>query len=168
MYWGYGLLYLVSSDSIAHMLIFVIAVTGLVSGAFSSLSLSPRSFLLYMIRCLMLMSIPLYGMSDDYGWLLFGLCYFYIYFMWQTCLRIGENARLGIEQTVSLRQQKKELIASGRLLDLHFMGSPLGLIDWDEDLKIMRWNPAAASIFGYPETEIFNQKPDFLLTDNAG
>lgn len=168
MYWGYGLLYLVPPDSIAHMLIFVIAVTGLVSGASSTLSLSPRSFLLYMISCLMPMSILLYGMSDDYGWLLFGLCYFYIYFMWQTCLRSGENARLGIEQTISLRQQEEELIASGRLLDLHFMGSPLGLIDWDEDLKITRWNPAASSIFGYPETEILNQKPDFLLTDNAG
>ncbi|MEH6909680.1 MAG: EAL domain-containing protein [Oceanicoccus sp.] len=168
MFWGYGLLFLVPSDSPAHMLIFVITVAGLISGSSSTLSLSPRSFLLFMVTCLVPMSTRLYGMSDEYGLLLFSLCYIYMYFMWKTCRRIGEDARVSIGQTISLRRQEKDLAASSRLLDLHFTGSPLGLIEWDEHLKITRWNPAASRIFGYLENETLNQKPDFLLADEAG
>lgn len=168
LFWGCGLLFLVPPDSPAHMLIFVIGVAGLVSGSSSTLSASPRSFLFFMVTCLVPMSIRLYGMSDEYGLLLFSLCYIYMYFMWQTCRRIGENARLSITQSISLEQQEQDLQASGRLLDLHFMRSPLGLIEWDDNLKITRWNPAASRIFGYLEDEILNQKPDFLLVDDAG
>ena len=34
-------------------------------------------------------------------------------------------------------------------LKLHFDQTPLGIIEWDKDFTVIRWNPAAEKIFGY-------------------
>lgn len=163
--WGAGVLALVPAGSPVHIIIFVVGIAGLVSGSTSSLSLSQRAFLLFTISCLVPLSIRLYAMSDFYGWLLSGLCYIYMFFMWRICRQNGERALQNIQQASSLDRQKRRLLESEKLLDLHFMGCPLGLIEWDENFRMLRWNPAAYRIFGYSEEEIQTQKPDFFLVD---
>ena len=37
--------------------------------------------------------------------------------------------------------------------NLHFEQTPLGIIEWDRDFKVIRWNPAAERIFGYSKEE---------------
>jgi len=168
LFWGLGLYFLVPANSLAHILTFVIAIAGLISGSSSTQSISPRAFSLFMACSLIPMSLRLYVMDSEYGWLLFSLCYIYMFFMWQTCRRNGETIRENIKQAISLRRQERDLAASEKLLDLHFRGSPLGLIEWNEHLAIRRWNPAATDIFGYAESEVLQQPPEMLLTDNDG
>jgi len=53
-------------------------------------------------------------------------------------------------------------------LKLHFDQTPLGIIEWDKDFKVIRWNPAAEKIFGYSEEEVFGRKGiDILVPENA-
>jgi len=53
-------------------------------------------------------------------------------------------------------------------LKLHFDQTPLGIIEWDKDFKVIRWNPAAEKIFGYSEAEAFGKRGiDLLVTENA-
>ncbi len=53
-------------------------------------------------------------------------------------------------------------------LELHFNQTPLGIIEWDKDFKVIRWNPAAEKIFGYSEEEAFGRKGiDLLIPENA-
>ena len=44
--------------------------------------------------------------------------------------------------------------------------TPQGVIDWDADSKIIGWNPAAASIFGYREEEVLGRSWEFLVAEN--
>ena len=37
--------------------------------------------------------------------------------------------------------------------ELHFIQAPLGIIEWDTEFRVIRWNPAAERIFGYKESE---------------
>jgi len=49
-------------------------------------------------------------------------------------------------------------------LKLHFDQTPLGIIEWDKDFKVIRWNPAAEKIFGYTEAEALGRTGyDILL-----
>jgi len=53
-------------------------------------------------------------------------------------------------------------------LELHFNQTPLGIIEWDKDFTVIRWNPAAEKIFGYTEEEATGIKGnDLLVTENA-
>ncbi len=46
---------------------------------------------------------------------------------------------------------------------LHVDQSPLGVIEWDLDFKVKRWNPAAERIFGYSASEALNQNAGFIV-----
>lgn len=53
-------------------------------------------------------------------------------------------------------------------LKLHFDQTPLGIIEWDKDFKVIRWNPAAEKIFGYTEAEALGRTGyDILLPEDA-
>jgi PAS domain S-box-containing protein len=53
-------------------------------------------------------------------------------------------------------------------LKLHFDQTPLGIIEWDKDFTVIRWNPAAEKIFGYSAEEATGIKGnDLLLAENA-
>ena len=53
-------------------------------------------------------------------------------------------------------------------LKLHFDQTPLGIIEWDKDFTVIRWNPAAEKIFGYSEQEATGIKGnDLLVSENA-
>ncbi len=50
-------------------------------------------------------------------------------------------------------EMAEKLNASLQKNTLHFDQTPLGLIEWDLDFKVVTWNPAAEEIFGFSEKE---------------
>lgn len=60
----------------------------------------------------------------------------------------------GIDRDVTERKKSEEALkhTTERLL-LHFKQSPLAMIEWDLDFKVLDWNPAAERIFGYTKQE---------------
>lgn len=70
----------------------------------------------------------------------------------------------GIDRDITRRKNDEENLqkASQRLL-LHFQQNPLGVIEWDTDFKVVKWNPAAERIFGYSEQEALNRSAEELI-----
>lgn len=58
----------------------------------------------------------------------------------------------GIEITERKRLERERL-ATAQKLSILVQQTPLALIEWSTDLKIINWNPAAERIFGYSSTE---------------
>lgn len=51
---------------------------------------------------------------------------------------------------------------------LHFEQSPLAIIEWDTDLKVTAWNPAAETTFGYTKAEAMGHSAEeLILTENV-
>ena len=53
-------------------------------------------------------------------------------------------------------------------LSLHFKHTPLGIIDWNNDLEVTEWNPAAEKIFGFSRNEALGKNAiGFIVPDSA-
>ncbi|MDI1450479.1 PAS domain S-box protein [Polyangium sp. 6x1] len=55
---------------------------------------------------------------------------------------------VGIDIT-GQKRVREALYRSQQRLALHFHQAPLGMIEWDIDFRVVDWNPAAESIFGW-------------------
>ena len=73
--------------------------------------------------------------------------------------------------TVTDITQRKEaeaaLLESQQKLTMHFQKTPLGVIDWDTNLEVTEWNPAAESIFGYSREEAMGKSAFGLIINDS-
>jgi PAS domain S-box-containing protein len=51
--------------------------------------------------------------------------------------------------------------------NLHFEQTPLGVIEWDTNFKVIKWNPAAEKIFGYSKEEAFGKSANDLIESDS-
>jgi PAS domain S-box-containing protein len=81
------------------------------------------------------------------------------------CNMAGEVAILrGTLQDITGRKKAEtELRASEQRLDQHLMHTPLGVIEWNLRFKIIKWNPAAETIFGYRESEAIGSNASLIV-----
>ena len=61
----------------------------------------------------------------------------------------------------------QEILASTQRLALHFQLTPLAVIEWDANLRVADWNPAAERIFGYCKAEAIGRHATELLLETA-
>lgn len=75
---------------------------------------------------------------------------------------------IGTLQDITERlKAEQELRNSRQKLMLHFESTPLGVIEWDMNFRIVQWNDAAVRIFGWKQNEVLHQKADIIIPDNA-
>jgi PAS domain S-box-containing protein len=68
-----------------------------------------------------------------------------------------------------LREQRNELSHAKWLLDAHLENSPLAVVEWNSELRIVHWSGGAERIFGWPESEVKGKRPDefpFIVEDD--
>jgi PAS domain S-box-containing protein len=51
--------------------------------------------------------------------------------------------------------------------ELHFQQAPLGIIEWDTDFRVIRWNPASEKIFGYSQDEARGKTAEELIVPDS-
>ncbi len=70
----------------------------------------------------------------------------------------------GTAQNITERKRTEaELRASEQRLALHFMQTPLGVIEWNLNFEAMKWNPAAEKIFGYRRDEALGRHASLIV-----
>lgn len=72
------------------------------------------------------------------------------------------NQALAVEMTERRKAERAELLALQRLR-LHLERTPLGVIEWDTDFRIVTWNPSAEAIFGYAAAESIGESGYMLV-----
>ncbi|RLC54605.1 MAG: hypothetical protein DRH89_09340, partial [Candidatus Cloacimonadota bacterium] len=73
---------------------------------------------------------------------------------------------LGIAHDISERKKREEILYnSEQRLSLHFNQNPLGVIEWDLDFKVKKWNPAAEKIFGYSQKQALGKHAEFIIPE---
>jgi len=77
------------------------------------------------------------------------------------------------ERTPRMETRQRLLAKSHRALaqrlEFFVREMPLGCIIWDQDGRVIEWNPAAERVFGWPEEEAFQQRyTDLLAAERDG
>lgn len=62
-------------------------------------------------------------------------------------------------RTFELRQSEQRLL-------LHVQQTPLAAVEWDNNRRIVRWNPSAERIFGYTPAEAIGKSAELIFTGN--
>jgi PAS domain S-box-containing protein len=62
---------------------------------------------------------------------------------------------------------EEAILAANQKLALHFEQTPLAVIEWDKKFCVVRWNPAAESIFGFSAAEAIGQHATFIIPEAA-
>jgi PAS domain S-box-containing protein len=70
----------------------------------------------------------------------------------------------GVEITERRRVEEETRLSRQRLA-LHVQKTPLAVIEFDLDRRVVAWNPAAERIFGYSQDEAFGQKWTFIVPE---
>nr|WP_320012283.1 ATP-binding protein [uncultured Desulfobulbus sp.] len=74
---------------------------------------------------------------------------------------------LELEDEVTTRVQAEETTRrQAKRLAIHAQHTPLGVIEWDLNFRIVEWNLAAQEIFGYTRDEALGKAAYDLLVDN--
>jgi PAS domain S-box-containing protein len=79
-----------------------------------------------------------------------------------------ERVQIETEEKVKLRTAELQnalnsLEVSQRKLALHLNNTIIGVIEWNRDLKVEYWNPAAEKIFGYTKDEVLGKSAFELI-----
>lgn len=75
---------------------------------------------------------------------------------------------IGTVQDITERRRAEiELRASEQRLKLHILQTPLGVIEWNLNFEVTRWNPAAETIFGYRREEAMGAHASILIPEHA-
>lgn len=61
------------------------------------------------------------------------------------------------------RRTQEALRASERKAALYFQQTMFAVIEWDSNFRVVEWNPAAESIFGYTREEAISRHPSELI-----
>jgi len=85
--------------------------------------------------------------------LLGGVLFTILFFLVDRVGRRNKNADNGITD----REQR---------MKLHYQQTPLGVIEWDTDFRVIDWNPAAERIFGYTKSEAIGQHASFIIPNH--
>jgi diguanylate cyclase (GGDEF)-like protein/PAS domain S-box-containing protein len=81
--------------------------------------------------------------------------------------RLSEaNEALAEQTSERMKAQQSELLAAQKLR-MHFERTPLAVLEWDRELRITAWNPAAEVIFGYPSYDALGKQLPALLGSQA-
>ncbi|NMF63416.1 PAS domain-containing protein [Brasilonema octagenarum] len=66
---------------------------------------------------------------------------------------------VGTDQDITARKYAEEALQNAlQKLNFHVENSPLGVIEWDSDLRIIRWSESAENIFGWTAQEILGKQ----------
>lgn len=80
----------------------------------------------------------------------------------------GRGYNLALVRDITERKWvEQKLLESEQRLRLHVERTPLAVIEWDTDFRVLHWNPAAERIFGYTAAEAMGRHASFIVAGEA-
>ncbi|MEB3359967.1 MAG: PAS domain S-box protein [Synechococcales bacterium] len=76
-------------------------------------------------------------------------------------------AMLMIRNISDRKAMEAQLKASQQRLSLLVEQTPVAIVEWDLERRVVAWNPAAESIFGFTAAEVLGRTLEFMLPENC-
>jgi len=63
------------------------------------------------------------------------------------------------------KRAEEELRTANQKLKLHFEQTQMAVVEWDLDFRVVEWNPAAQTVFGFSREEAVGQHASFIVPE---
>ena len=81
--------------------------------------------------------------------------------------RMLEFVSSQVARSIGRKSAEEALRHSEQRLSLHIQKTPLAVIEWDTDFRVLQWNASAEHIFGYPASEAIGRQASFIVPESA-
>lgn len=133
--------------------------------SFAANSMAPRSELavIYLLLLLAPLIGSLYLTGTGTGIAAFLIMLILLVLLIISTLRLGRTLARSIELSIEADNRERDLFDFQQRLSLYVRKTPLAVIEWDQNLNVKEWNPAAEQIFGYTRAEAEGRQLGDLL-----
>jgi len=80
-------------------------------------------------------------------------------------LRMLEFVSSQVARSIKRKRAEEALRGSEQRLSLHIQKTPLAVIEWDTQFRVLQWNDAAEHIFGFPAADAMGQHAAFIVPE---
>ncbi len=193
--WGAGGV-LLAGQNLIHQFFFGLLLAGLAAGAVSTLSSYRGVYAAFLLPSMVPFAVRMALYLDPVHVAMASMMLLFVALMLGISARIhstiAESLRLrfrnlGLVDTLSATKENLEeanaalqreigdhrkaqeiLMKSEQKLRLHAHQAPLAFIEWDLSFRVVEWNPAAESIFGYSRQEALGRHAANLIAAERG
>jgi len=79
--------------------------------------------------------------------------------------RMLEFVSSQVARSIERKRTEEALRESEQRVSHHVEHTPLAVIEWDTEFRVVQWNPAAEKIFGYPADEVRGRHASFIVPE---
>ncbi len=83
----------------------------------------------------------------------------------QSELRMLEFVSSQVARSIERKRAEDVLTRNQQKLSLHIEQTPLAVIEWDADFRVLKWNDAAERIFGHTAAEALGRHASFIVPE---
>jgi PAS domain S-box-containing protein len=80
-------------------------------------------------------------------------------------LRMLEFVSSQVARSIERKRAEDVLRRNQQRLSLHIQQTPLAVIEWDTEFKVLKWNDSAERIFGYTAAEALGRHASFIIPE---
>jgi len=151
-------------DDELHQLLTAFVLVGMSAGAVSTLSVGKYTFPLYISFALIPLMFSFLLDGSQFSLTLAAMITLAFIFVLKSSRIMHRNTSQNIELRIEAVIREHELLNTQQKQLLHLMNTPLAVIEWSVDFKVVEWNPSAERIFGYSsEQAIGAYGPDLII-----
>ncbi len=151
-------------DSETYQMTLALMMVCLSSFAISSMAPRPELAILMLLLILSPLIGSLYLTTAGIGIATLWMMLILLIMLILSARHIGKTIARGIELTIEAGHRERDLFNFQQRLSLYVQKTPLAVIEWDQNMTVKEWNPAAQEIFGYSRADAEGRKiPDLLF-----
>ncbi|MGV3593227.1 MAG: sensor histidine kinase [Gammaproteobacteria bacterium] len=150
-------------DSEPFQMTLALMMVCIASFAVNSMAPRPELAVAFLLLILSPLTGSLYLTGTGTGIAAFWMMLVLILMLSISTLRIGRTLARSIELSIDADSRERDLFEFQQRLSLYVKKTPLAVVEWDQNLNVKEWNPAAEQVFGYRREEAEGRKLSDLL-----
>jgi diguanylate cyclase (GGDEF)-like protein/PAS domain S-box-containing protein len=164
--WGLSVYFISLNNNLELQAVMILVLAGVCCGGLINLSIDTISAAAFSI-CLWLFASPVMLTQTKASSFVFMLLALYIFYVGLASRQLSGGLIASIKSKLNAEYKEKEITELTRRQSLHLLHTPMGVIEWDENLNVIAWNRACIDIFGHTDAEALGKHISYFIPELA-